>query len=136
MVIRFMIFIGWVLSAFSFVIALAGLATPGAGKLISLALIGWCLIFLPPLWHRTIKHGLPVNIVVRAVAFFTLPAIFVAMATANGYKPEVSTVKTQPEASSISVSPYASQDRTTQAFIRARNPKTSSKFDLCQSYFY
>jgi hypothetical protein len=85
MVIRFMIFIGWVLSAFSFVIALAGLATPGAGKLISLALIGWCLIFLPPLWHRTIKHGLPVNIVVRVMAFFTLPVIFMAIATANGY---------------------------------------------------
>jgi hypothetical protein len=105
MVMRFMIFIGWVLSAFSFVIALAGLATPGAGKLISLALIGWCLIFLPPLWHRTIKHGLPVNIVVRAVAFFTLPLIFASMATAIEHKPEVSTVKTQPEASSTSVSP-------------------------------
>ena len=85
MVMRFMIFIGWVLSAFSFVIALAGLATPGAGKLISLALIGWCLIFLPPLWLRTIKHGLPVNIVVRVVAFFTLPLIFAAIATANGH---------------------------------------------------
>jgi CBS domain-containing protein len=80
-----MVFVGWVLSAFSFVIALAGLATPGAGKLISLALIGWCLIFLPPLWRRTIKYGLPVNIVVRVVAFFTLPVIFVAMATANEY---------------------------------------------------
>jgi hypothetical protein len=85
MAVRFMIFIGWILSAFSFVIALAGLTTPGAGKLISLALIGWCLIFLPPLWHRTIKHGLPVNIVARAVAFFTLPLLFVAMATAIGY---------------------------------------------------
>jgi hypothetical protein len=100
-----MVFVGWVLSAFSFVIALAGLATPGAGKLISLALIGWCLIFLPPLWRRTIKYGLPVNIVVRVGAFFTLPVMFMTIATANGYRPEVSTVKTQPEASSISVSP-------------------------------
>jgi hypothetical protein len=126
MVMRFMIFIGWVLSAFSFVIALAGLATPGAGKLISLALIGWCLIFLPPLWLRTIKHGLPINIVVRVVAFFTLPAIFVAIATANGYKPEVSTVKTQPEASSISVSPTPVRTETPKPLSERVTPKPAT----------
>jgi hypothetical protein len=102
---RLIIFIGWVLSACSFVIALASLTTPGASKLMSLAMIGWCLIFLPPFWKNTIKYGLPTNIISRVVAFITLPIFFMKMATANGYKPEVSTVKTQPEASSISVSP-------------------------------
>jgi hypothetical protein len=102
---RVIVFIGWSLSTLFLVVALAGLATPGAGKLMSLAMIGWCSIFLPPFWKKTIQYGLPTNIISRVVAFITLPVLFMAMATANGYKPEVSTVKTQPEASSISVSP-------------------------------
>jgi hypothetical protein len=105
MAVRFMIFIGWVLSACSFVIALASLTTPGASKLMSLAMIGWCLIFLPPFWKNTIKYGLPTNIIFRVVAFITLPIFFMTIATAIGYKPEVSTVKTQPEESSTGVSP-------------------------------
>lgn len=68
-------------------------------------MIGWCSIFLPPFWKKTIQYGLPTNIISRVVAFITLPVFFMAIATANGYKPEVSTVRNQPEASSISVSP-------------------------------
>jgi hypothetical protein len=105
-----MVFIGWGLAGLSFVVALAGLSTPGAGKLISLAFFGWALLFLPPLWNTTIKYGLPVNIVFRAVALITLPVIFASIATANGYKgSEVSTVTIQPTTSPIVVSPSPSK---------------------------
>jgi hypothetical protein len=60
---RVIVFIGWSLSTLFLVIALAGLVTPGAGKLMSLAMIGWCLIFLPPFWKKTIQYGLPKNII-------------------------------------------------------------------------
>jgi hypothetical protein len=95
---RVLIFIGWSLSAFSFILALGGLTIPGAGKIISLAMIGWCLIFLPPLWKKTIKYGLSINFISRVIAFVTIPVLFTIIAIENGYKSsEVSTVKTLPE---------------------------------------
>jgi hypothetical protein len=95
-----MVFIGWGLAGLSFVVAIAGLSIPGAGKLISLAFFGWALLFLPPLWSKTIQYGLPVNIVFRVAALITLPLIFTSIAMANGYKgAEVSTVTMQPTAS-------------------------------------
>jgi hypothetical protein len=86
---RFMVFIGWGLSSFCFLLAFVYLfSTPGAGKLISLSIAGWGLIFLPPLWDKTIKYGLPTNIISRLIAFVVLPIIFSVLAIAGGYQPE------------------------------------------------
>jgi hypothetical protein len=123
---RILVFIGWGLSSMSFILVLAGLTIPGAGKFISLAFVGWALIFCPPLWKKTIKYNLPKNIGIRVVAFFLLPIIFAIMSMIGGYQPESNTVSVssspietevseplsknippQPETSSVSISSTA-----------------------------
>lgn len=96
MINRIVVFIGWGLSSMSFIIALAGLATPGTGKFISLAFVGWALIFSPPLWKKTVEYGLLKNIGIRVVAFFLFPIIFTMMAMVSGYQPESSVVNISP----------------------------------------
>jgi hypothetical protein len=121
------VFIGWGLAGLSFVVALAGLSTPGAGKFISLAFLGWSLLFLPPLWNKTIKYGLPVNIVFRVVAFITLPVIFSSIAIANGYKgSEVSTVTMQPTTSPTVVSPSPSKIESPKPSRESAIPQPST----------
>jgi hypothetical protein len=104
---KILAFVGWSLSAFSLVIALAGLVTPGAGKFLSIALLGWSLIFLPPLWRKTIKYGFRVNILTRIISFIFLPVFFMSLATANGYQPTtVAEVRPQnPSNKTVSPSP-------------------------------
>ena len=92
MVNRLLGLVGWSLSGLSFVIALAGLTTPGAGKLISLAFFGWSVIFIPPLWKRTIKYGLTINIISRVLALVLLPLAFSLIAIANGHQSPKETV--------------------------------------------
>jgi hypothetical protein len=84
---RFLTFIAWSLSALSLIFLLGALSMPGAGKIFSLAFVGWFLIFLPPLWIKTLRYGLLRNITFRTLAFFILPIIFMATALANGYQP-------------------------------------------------
>lgn len=110
---RSMIFIGYGLSAFSFVLAIAG-----AGKIIALAFLGWFLIFLPPIWFKTIRYGLLANIVTRAGAFILFPVFFSLPATSDDYQPskvakgKITDIKPTPlplsSAKSLAVSPQTS----------------------------
>ncbi|WP_373546884.1 hypothetical protein [Chamaesiphon sp.] len=119
MVNRIIVFIAWVLSSISFVIAIAGLATPGAGKFISLAFVGWALIFFPPLWKKTMKYDLSKNIGIRVFAFFLFPIISITMAAIGGYQPVSSTVSVSPSPINPEVPKSLPQNKT-------RQPATSS----------
>lgn len=102
---RFLGFIAWSLSGLSFVIALAGLSAPGASKLISLAFFGWSLIFMPPLWKKTIEYGLTVNIISRVLALVLLPLTFSLISVATDYQSPKKTVVETKSDSIISTKP-------------------------------
>ncbi len=96
MVKKLFTYTGWGVSASSLVFLLVALSAPGAGKIFSLTFLGWILIFLPPIWLKTLKYGLTVNIISRALAFVVFPLIFMTIALANGYQPsEVAKEKTK-----------------------------------------
>jgi hypothetical protein len=126
MIRRIIVFIGWGLSAFSFMIALAGLTNPGAEKFISLAFFGWGLIFLPPFWDKTIKYGLPVNIITRIVSFILLPFVSMSIAISNGYQP-----------TTVSVSEVSTKAKQSPKVFKAplqvkQSPKVSDILTTCE----
>jgi Domain of Unknown Function with PDB structure (DUF3862) len=127
---RFMVFIGWGLSSFCFLLAFVSLfSTPGAGKLIGLSIAGWGLIFLPPLWDKTIKHGLPINIISRVIGFIVLPILFSVLAIVGGYQPEkVADVKapSAPNTNPVSRPSVTNITTTEPSKISAKDSKPAS----------